>query len=64
MMMSPLKVRTTRVALPSPKVARIEWLLTESRPPRRLSFRPEESPPIVSGSSERIDPLKLLPAQS
>ena len=62
--MSPLNVRSTRVALPSPKVARIEWLLTVSRRLRGTSFRPAESPPMVSGSPDRIDPLKLLAVSS
>jgi len=44
-----------------PKVARIEWLLPPlSRRPRGLSFLRAESPPMVSGSSDRIDPLKLF----
>ena len=60
MMMSPLNVRTTMVALPSPKVARMEWLLSGPRRFRGESFRCAAGPPMVSGSSERIDPLKLF----
>jgi hypothetical protein len=66
---SPLKVLTEMVALPSPYVARMLWLLTELV--RRWSPLPLvaelvriESPPIVNGSSERIDPLKLLAVSS
>ena len=60
MTMSPLKVRTVSVALPSPKVARMLWLLTVAAPAPRVVAVARRSPPMVSGSSDRIDPLKLF----
>ena len=63
--MSPLKVWTAIVALPSPKVAR---MLCESLPSRRCprleSRSRAESPPMVSGRSDRIEPLKLFAVSS
>ena len=58
MTMSPLNVRMVSVALPSPKVARMSCaLLSAARPGSRAVAA---SPPIVSGKSDRIEPLKLF----
>ncbi len=55
MTMSPLKVRMTSAALPSPNTACVEW----PGPGRRRSVRAVVGPRVI-GSSERIDPLKLF----
>ena len=59
MMMSPLKVRTVKVALPSPNVPRVE----RPGPGRR---RPSTAVvgPIVRGRSDRIEPLKVFALSS
>src|SRR4029079_9312257 len=59
MTMSPLNVRIESVALPSPKVARIEWL-SGRRGARSSRPRRAESLSTVIGRSDRIVPLKLV----